>query len=291
MRRPADVSPRHALPLLLAAALLAGGMAPLAACEGGTASGGDAAAAEAGALAAAWGADGAVLLSDGRSLVPAGLALPTALDPRAGLVARSRATAETVLDGRFVVPVARSRDRHGRLIGDARLLPEPEDGGRAGRSLAQALVSAGAGFADPQAAPACAAALLAAEAEARQARRGIFADPAAVLPALDQDRLGRRAGLFTLAEGRVRAAGATRDKVFLNFGSRWREDFTIVLPAGDFATILGDGLDPAMLRGTLVSVRGVVRMDGGPAIFVRGKDEIAILDGPTPDSAKEGEAR
>ncbi|RLP72668.1 hypothetical protein D9R14_21610 [Xanthobacter tagetidis] len=248
--------------------------------------------APAAALAAGWGADGALALSDGRSLVLLGLALPTALDPQPGLLARSRAAAEMVLDGRLLVPAVRSADRHGRLAGDAVLLPEPgspADGGSP--SLALALLAAGAGYADPGAAPACAAALLAAEAQARQKRRGIFSDPDTVAPAHDHDRLGRRAGLFTLVEGRVRAAGATREKVFLNFGSRWREDFTIVLPAGDFATILGDGLVAAMLRGTLVSVRGVVRMDGGPAIFVRSRHEILILEGPATAESKEDTAR
>ncbi|MEP9351668.1 hypothetical protein [Xanthobacter sp. KR7-225] len=236
-------------------------------------------------LAASWGADGALALSDGRALVPAGIALPTALDPQADLVARSRAAATAVLDGRFVVPRARRRDRHGRLVGDARLAGAPSVAASPDASLVLALLAAGAGFADPRGAPSCAAALLAAEAQARRERRGIFQGAGALAPARDEALLARRAGLFALAEGRIRATGATREKVFLNFGARWREDFTIVLPAGDFATILGDGLDPAMLRGTLVEVRGVVRMDGGPAMLVRTRDEIAILDGPLAEDA------
>lgn len=281
-----------ALLLLAAGALLP--QAAAHACPGPAGAAPDGAAPPGSALlAAAWTGDGALLLSDGRSLVPAGLALATALDPPE-LQGRSQAAAEAVLDGRFIVPSGTSRDRHGRLVGDARLWPLPgseREAAGAGGFLSVALLAAGAGFADPGATPACADALLAAERAARRGRRGIFAGADAVAAAHDHDRIGRRAGLFTVVEGRVREAGTTRDKVFLNFGSRWREDFTVVLPAGDFATILGDGLAPAMLRGTLVSVRGVVRMDGGPAIFVRSRHEILILDGPEAAQAREDTAR
>lgn len=238
-------------------------------------------------LAASWAGDGSLALSDGQRLVPAGVVLPSALNPQKNLSTRAATAAEGVLDGRFVQLGATTTDRHGRLVGDALLWAD----GEPPLPLAFALLEAGAGYADPRGAPPCAGRLLAAEDEARRGGHGIFATGAGTLAAASPAPLAAQAGLFTVAQGRVRAAGATRDKAYLNFGQRWREDFTIVLPAKDFATILGDDLDPAMLRGTLVRVRGVVREAGGPAIFVHGPGELEILSAPEAAPTRKGEDR
>ena len=213
--------------------------------------------------------------------------LPSALNPQKSLSASAAAAAGRVLDGRFIQLGATTTDRHGRLVGDALVWAD----GEPPLSLVFALLEAGAGYADPNGASACAPRLLAAEAEARREGYGIFATDAGVLAATRIPPLAAQAGLFTVAQGRVRAAGTTRDKVYLNFGQTWRKDFTIVLPAKDFATILGDDLDTAMLRGTLVRVRGVVREAGGPAIFVRGPGELEIVTAPGAAPARKGEDR
>lgn len=242
--------------------------------------------AEASPLAAASGQDGNLGLSDGRRLVPAGVVLPTRLHPDADLVARAAEAANGVLEGRFIRLGTTARDRHGRLVGSAELAAA--EAGAPAVPLALALLEAGAGYADPRAAPACANALLAAEAEARRHRRGLFAAEGAIVAAGDEVAVGVHAGLFTLVQGRVRAAGATREKAYLNFGGRWREDFTVIVAAKDFATILGEDLNPDMLRGALVEVRGVVREEGGPAIFVRTAQDMAVLDGPAGAGARKG---
>lgn len=209
---------------------------------------------------ARWAGDGSLALADGRRLVVRGVVLPSRLAGPDGPAAE--AAAGTVLADALVHPAPVGTDRHGRLVGDA-VLAAP---GAAPLSLATALLRAGAGYADPAGAPECAP--LAAEAEARQARRGLWAVAGASAPAGDVARLSGRTGVFTLVEGRVRAAGATRERVFLNFGERWREDFTVMLAKEDFATIFGDGLEPAQLKGRWVRARGVIRQDGGPAITV-----------------------
>lgn len=232
------------------------------------------------AIAAHWADDGALRLSDGRRLAPEGIALPTRLrDPV--LVAAAGTAAAGVMSTAAVRPAPTAEDRHGRATGGATLVRP--DGPAEGEDLAVALLGAGAGLARPEPGvePACTAARLAAEAQARQAKLGVWARPDAVLSATDERTLMRHAGLFVIVAGRVRAAGATRDRVYLNFGPRWREDFTVIIRKEDFATILGDSLDPAMLRGTMVEVRGVVREDGGPAILPRMRGEIAVrAEGP-----------
>src|SRR6266571_2762914 len=67
----------------------------------------------------------------------------------------------------------------------------------------------------------CAAELAAAEADARQAKRGTWADPAAIKNAESPGDILAGIGRFTVVEGRVlsvRQAGAT---TYLNFGRNW----------------------------------------------------------------------
>ncbi len=226
---------------------------------------------------ARWSDTGTLTLADGKSLVPEGIALPTRLWPDKGMLARAADAAAWVLEGCTVVPASAAPDRHGRLIGAAGLAcPMAESIRR--EDLSTALARAGAGYATADGDAACSAQRLAAEAEARLARRGIWSLGAAMAPAGDQRAMEERLGLYTVAEGRVLAVGG-RDRMFLNFGSSWKQDFTVMLAREDFATILGDRLDPAILRGSLIQVRGVVREEGGPAMAPRRRGEVLRIEG------------
>lgn len=243
------------------------------------------AAADAGGSAARWSGLGALSLPDGRSLVPEGIALPTRLSPDKQMLAVAEDAAASVLEGCVVAPGPAVPDRHGRLAGAARLVCPVSGNGRL-EDLATALARAGAGYATMEGDAGCAAQRLAAEAEARRARRGIWSLNAAVLPAGDAQAMAEHLGLYSVAEGRVLAAGG-RDRVFLNFGASWKQDFTVMLAREDFATILGDRLDPAILRGALIQVRGVVREEGGPAMAPRRRGEVLRIEGgsdPRPDA-------
>jgi len=71
----------------------------------------------------------------------------------------------------------------------------------------------------------CAAALMAAEAEARQAKKGTWADASVIKNAESPDDILTGIGRFTVVEGKVlsvRQAGAT---TYLNFGRNWTRDF------------------------------------------------------------------
>lgn len=237
-------------------------------------------------LAATWSDTGTLVLSDGRRLVPEGIALPSRLAGDPALTRAAERAARSALDNCLVRPGEGRVDRHGRLAAAGGLACPAQDGS-AEEDLATALLRAGAGYAQPTAqADGCLAQRLAAETQARTARRGIWSEPSAVAPAGDEEAMAIRSGLFTVAEGRVLAAGGTRDRIFLNFGASWRQDFTAMMEREDFATIMGDSLEPAMLRGTLVRVRGVVRAEGGPAITLRRPGEIALLAGSEARAAR-----
>ncbi|MFG1346213.1 hypothetical protein V5F59_15065 [Xanthobacter autotrophicus DSM 431] len=240
-------------------------------------------------VSARWSDSGELLLADGSRLAPEGIVLPTRLATDPAIPAAAAVAAAAALEGHAVRLAAPRSDRHGRLSGAALLGPADGSGGAGddlGEDLVTALLRAGAGYARPGTADgSCAAAHRAAEAEARQEKRGIWAVAGTVAEATDEAGLNAHTGLFVVAEGQVRDVGVTRERVYLNFGARWRQDFTVIIQREDFATILGDSLDPAALRGTRVRVRGVVRADGGPAILARRAGEIERLDGMDPSAA------
>jgi endonuclease YncB( thermonuclease family) len=75
----------------------------------------------------------------------------------------------------------------------------------------------------------CASVLTAAEAAARQAKRGTWADPAAIKNAESPGDILAGIGRFTVVEGKVlsvRQAGAT---TYLNFGRNWTRDFAVTI--------------------------------------------------------------
>lgn len=225
--------------------------------------------------------DGALKLVDGRLFAPPGIAMPSRLHPDERLIRAARAAVEGTLSGQALQLAQGPSDRHGRLMGPAEL--------ENGQSLTLALLRAGAGYAQPELSTPprtreraaetsrCNKALLAAENEARKDRRGIWAISSATTRATDETALAARIGLFTVVEGRVIATGTARDRIYVNFGTHWREDFTIILAPRDFKPIFGNSLDPAMLRGTVVRVRGVLREQGGPAIFARMAEDVTWM--------------
>jgi endonuclease YncB( thermonuclease family) len=75
----------------------------------------------------------------------------------------------------------------------------------------------------------CAALLMAAEAGARLAKLGVWADPAAIKNAESPGDILTGIGRFTVVEGKVlsvRQAGAT---TYLNFGRNWTRDFAVTI--------------------------------------------------------------
>ena len=125
----------------------------------------------------------------------------------------------------------------------------------------------------------CSAALMAAEAAARQARRGIWADPTAIKNTESPGDILAGTGRFLVVEGKVlsvRQAGAT---TYLNFGRNWTRDFAVtisrrVLPSFEAASIVLKSLENQRIR-----VRGWVEARSGPRIEVLRVGQIELLGG------------
>ena len=113
---------------------------------------------------------------------------------------------------------------------------------------------------------ACAAELSTAEAVARRAKRGIWANPAVIKNAESPGDILARIGQFTVVEGKVlsvRQAGAT---TYINFGRRWTRDFAVTISRRMVPAFEAAGISPNSLENKRIRVRGWVEARGGPRI-------------------------
>ncbi len=121
--------------------------------------------------------------------------------------------------------------------------------------------------------------LHAAEEAARTARRGIWADPFyRVRDAVkDVAELARATDTFQLVEGVVAATGGAQGRTYLNFGTNWREDFTVSIPDRNRAAFRTAGLAPESLAGRRIRVRGWLKQVNGPMIEATHPEQIEVL--------------
>jgi endonuclease YncB( thermonuclease family) len=125
----------------------------------------------------------------------------------------------------------------------------------------------------------CASSLTAAEAEARRARRGTWADPVAIKNPESTGDILAGIGRFTVVEGRVlsvRQAGAT---TYLNFGRNWTRDFAVTISRRMLGPFEAAGIVLKSLENRRIRVRGWVEARGGPRIEVLRVGQIELLDG------------
>ena len=125
----------------------------------------------------------------------------------------------------------------------------------------------------------CASALTAAEAEARQGKNGIWAEPSAIKNAESPGDILAGIGRFTVVEGKVlsvRQAGAT---TYVNFGRNWTRDFAVTISRRIVPAFEAAGLAPKSLENRRIRVRGWVEARSGPRIELLRVGQIEVLGG------------
>jgi endonuclease YncB( thermonuclease family) len=125
----------------------------------------------------------------------------------------------------------------------------------------------------------CAGVLMEAEAAARQAKRGIWADPAVIKNTESPGDILAGIGQFALLEGRVlsvRQAGAT---TYLNFGRNWTRDFAVTISRRMLPVFEAAGIALKSLENRRIRVRGWIEVRGGPRIEVLRVGQIEVLGG------------
>ena len=202
---------------------------------------------------------------------------------------------EATRDGKLSQAGARALES---LVRDRsiRLRYEGRQRDRYGRALAQAYVGGGGpdqetwlqdhlireGYARAYALPntvGCLKMLLAAEREARAARRGLWGvETYRVRSANDVDALLRLTGQFVIVEGHVTSTARTRQTTYLNFGADWRHDFTASLANTAVDRNSDDAQMIGSLAGNTVRVRGWIERRNGPMVTLVSVDEIEVLE-------------
>jgi endonuclease YncB( thermonuclease family) len=211
-----------------------------------------------------------VVLADGRIVRISGIEIPSsdagvaAKTALAGLVDHT----EVILKG----PVA--SDRYGRLVAQLGILREGSE-----LAVASLLIADGRGWVAPAASSACAADNLAAERSARRSQLGLWKDPYyEIINADSLDALSARQGEFALVEGKVvsvRESGAT---IYVNFGRRWSQDFTVTVLKRNERAFIDAGVEPKKLEGRRIRVRGWIEQHGGPGIDALRPTQIEIVN-------------
>ena len=206
-----------------------------------------------------------LLLADGRELRLAGIEAADA----------SRAALEALAAGQTLrlEKLRTENDRYGRVVAFAYA-------GEMDTSLQQAMIEQGQARVSSRVGDrACAEVMLAAERKARVARRGIWADPNfAPLRSHDAARIAAVRGQFALVEGKVlsvRESGAT---IYLNFGRRWAQGFTVTILKRNRREFAAAGIDPGRLEGQSIRVRGWIEHRTGPVIEAVVPEQIEFAD-------------
>ncbi len=226
--------------------------------------------------------DGAtLLLEDGRSLRLAGIepaAPPMAAEPGQNwplAEAAAKALADLALGQRLTVRGEARTDRHGRLLaqvvrGDGLWLQ--------GELLARGLARV---HTRPDA-RALAREMLAAEAGARAAERGIWRTRAYAVRPADPEALRRDRDSFQIVEGRVLRVTKAGGDAYLDFGEDWRTDVTVHIGRAALREFVAAGIDPLSYEGRTVRVRGWVGLRAGPLIEATHPEQIERLDSGSP---------
>lgn len=203
-------------------------------------------------------------LDDGREVHLTGIVLPA--ERRGETLASLIAGREVALHGPDDRP-----DRYGRQ--PAFVFVKGSDTSVQSDLLARGEAVVSARVADK----ACSSALLAAEAVARDARRGIWASSAALKNAERPDDILAGLGQFGVVEGTVSSARLAGATFYVNFGRRWTRDFAVTISRRMMPSLEAAGIDLKSLKNKKVRVRGWIEKRGGPRIEVTHASQIELI--------------
>jgi len=212
-----------------------------------------------------------LLLTDGREVRLAGIEVSP----------ESKPALEAHIAGLTITLKGKTTDRYGRLVAYAYTGSGPSVSGRSVQEqlLRQGRARVAARIGEKIGEPGCAAELFAAETAARTARLGLWGEPhylprKAGNPA---EILGER-GRFTVVEGRVLSVRESGSVIYVNFGRRWSEDFTVTVLKRSERAFSAAGVELKKLAGRNVRIRGYIEERGGPWIEATRPEQIEIAE-------------
>jgi len=209
--------------------------------------------------------DAGLVLEDGRTVRLAALDLPDG--------AQSPAPGTEVTLKRIG---AAETDRYGRLVAHV-FTVQAGQGGTEGWFQAD-LLRRGLARVARVGDVTCARALLADEEKARAAKLGLWAEPVYVIGKAEEpaDVLKSR-GRFALVEGKVLSVRESGGTIYVNFGRRWSEDFTVTIARRNERAFTAAGIQPKSLAGRRVRIRGWIEERGGPWVEAARPEQIEVV--------------
>ena len=217
-----------------------------------------------------------VRLSDGRTVRLAGIEVfpPDEADSRANNA--KLALAHLVFDRQIsLMRLGPETDRYGRVMALVAVGATTEGPSVQHALLAQGHARVAANIGDF----ACASSLLGAEKAARAAGLGLWANPDYVMRNAE-DPAGVLAvrGRFAVVEGKVLSVRESGGTIYVNFGRRWSDDFTVTVPKRNERSFTAAGIPLKKLTGQHVRVRGFIEERGGPWIQAARPEQIEIAE-------------
>ena len=222
---------------------------------------------------AALGHGGTLILDDGQVVTLSSIAMPPG-DGALGETARAALSA-MVLGRPIALAQVGKADRHARLPAHVFVID-----GAAPSWVQQQLVAKGlARVQSFKETRACVPALLAAESGARRDRRGVWDSPDfAVRATAEPEVLSRFLDTYQIVEGEVLSTGASGRRVYLNFGRRWKTDFTGVIATRDLDAFADAGIFPLKLPRRRVRLRGWLSEHDGPMMVLDHPQQIELIE-------------
>jgi endonuclease YncB( thermonuclease family) len=212
-----------------------------------------------------------VRLADGREVRLLGLEVPDDLEK-----AQAAKAALTALVEHRAIKLGRlgdKADRYGRVL--ALVSPEGSE-----TSAQRSLIAQGhSRVAARVGGRACALPLLEAERSARASGLGLWTDPKYVIRQAGNphDVLAER-GSFAVVEGDVLSVRESGGTIYMNFGRRWSDDFTVTISKRNERAFAEAGLALKGLANRRVRVRGFVEERGGPWIEAARPEQIEVVE-------------
>jgi len=132
----------------------------------------------------------------------------------------------------------------------------------------------------------CAAALMAAETEARRQKKGNWADPSAIKNAESPDDILAGIGRFMVVEGKVLSVRQAGAMTYLNFGRNWTRGFAVTISKRTQPAFENAGITLKSLENRRIRVRGWVEGNTGPRIDVRLAGQVELLGANEPTGVR-----
>ena len=203
------------------------------------------------------------------------LPLPRETGPQVNAGLAAKAALEALLAGRTVTlkKLGPDADRYGRVV--AHVYLEGRE-----RSVQQDMLAQGhARVAAEVGTPDCAAVLFAAEHTARAGSLGLWGDPYYLIQRAENPaKVLAERGKFTLVEGKVLSVRENRGTIYVNFGRRWSEDFTVTILKRNERAFGIAGMEVKKLASRRIRVRGFVEERGGPWIEATRPEQIELAE-------------